>query len=81
MPGEDSELKRKADAKQELGYVPRPKTGVRGANQAIQHFLSLCCTPEEYASWLQSELSDVLEDLQGESSRFCSAKGLATELP
>ncbi len=30
---EATELERKAAAKQELGYVPRPKTGIQGSNR------------------------------------------------
>ena len=62
LSSEDEELKKKAEAKAELGYVPRPKTGVRGALKAIQGFLKCAVTKEEYLLWLRHELCDVLDD-------------------
>ena len=62
LSSEDEELKRKAEAKKDLGYVPRPKTGLRGAVKAIQGFLKKAVTKAEYLLWLRQEMSDILED-------------------
>jgi hypothetical protein len=68
LRAEKTELEDKAAAKKQLGYVPRPKTGVQVSQRRLQEYLTECSTAKERREVAQNVVTELRQFLVREAN-------------